>query len=69
MFRYYITQTEDAALALRFKDTEGTEEIFRLINDVFDIMNGRCRKDAISRDDWEGKKRRTVQNFIAIMSK
>ncbi|XP_045023251.1 uncharacterized protein LOC123467367, partial [Daphnia magna] len=58
LFRYYRTQTEDPELALRFKDTEGTEELFRLINDVFDIMNGRCRKNAISRDDWEGKKDR-----------
>ncbi|EFX63971.1 hypothetical protein DAPPUDRAFT_118655 [Daphnia pulex] len=58
LLQFYRTQDKDKELAERFRDTEGTEDFFRLINDTFNIMNGRCKKYGISRADWEGKKTR-----------
>nr|CAH0110707.1 unnamed protein product [Daphnia galeata] len=53
LLHFYRTQDKNKELADLFRETEGTEEFFRLINDRFDIMNGRCRKYGISRADWE----------------
>ena len=66
LLQFYRTQDEDKELAVRFRDTEGTEDFFRLINDIFDIMNGRCKKYGISRADWEGKKDVSKQNHFVL---
>nr|CAH0109971.1 unnamed protein product [Daphnia galeata] len=63
LLHFNRTQDKNKELAYLFRETEGTEEFFRLINDTFDIMNGRCRKYGISRADWEGKKNATC-NYL-----
>lgn len=50
-------------IAEMFKDTQWTEEFFLLINDVFDIMNARCPKNAINEENWPGSKKVIILNF------
>lgn len=66
LLQFYRTQDKDKELAERFRDTEGTEDFLRLINDTFDIMNGRCKKYGISRADWEGKKTVSKPNNLVF---
>ncbi len=56
LFQFYRTQDKDKELAERSRDSEETEDFFRLINDTFDIINRRCKKYGITRENWEGQK-------------
>ncbi|KAK4028692.1 hypothetical protein OUZ56_021696 [Daphnia magna] len=37
--------------------SEGTERLTKLMNDVFDVLNGRCSSQGITKDNWEAKKK------------
>jgi len=39
-----------------FKDTKITEEMIRLFNTSFDILNGRHYGESITKENWEIKK-------------
>ncbi|KZS03289.1 Uncharacterized protein APZ42_034026 [Daphnia magna] len=39
------------------KWSEGTERLTKLMNDVFDVLNGRCSSQGITKDNWEAKKK------------
>lgn len=46
------------------RNTGGTERMVRLLNESFDIMNGRYRQDEIH-ENWEEKKK--VYSFQIIV--
>ncbi|KZS06447.1 Uncharacterized protein APZ42_030095 [Daphnia magna] len=50
-FEYY---REDLGLE-EFKNTEPTEAVMRLLNNAFDVMNGRHIQESIGKENWESK--------------
>ncbi|KAK4006226.1 hypothetical protein OUZ56_011382 [Daphnia magna] len=50
-FEYY---REDLGLE-EFKNTEPTEAMVRLLNNAFDVMNGRHIQESICKENWESK--------------
>ena len=53
-------------IACLFKGSEITERSTKLINDVFDVMNGRCISQRINVANW-WKKREKLDVFLNIL--
>ena len=53
-------------IACLFKGSEITERFTKLINDVFDVMNGRCIYQRINVANW-WKKRKKLDVFLNIL--
>nr|CAH0105489.1 unnamed protein product [Daphnia galeata] len=53
-------------IAYLFKGSETTERFTKLINDVFDVMNGRCISQGINVGNW-WKKKEKLDVFINIL--
>lgn len=49
-----------------FKGSESTEKFTKLMNDVLDIMNGRCVKQGINIYNW-CKKKEKLDTFLKIL--
>lgn len=49
-----------------FKGSESTEKFTKLMNDVFDIMNGRCVKQGINISNW-CKKKEKLDIYLKIL--
>jgi hypothetical protein len=56
----------DKKFAYLFKGSETTERFTKLINDVFDVMNGRCIKQGINVTNW-WKKKKILYIFLDIL--
>ena len=63
-FSYYYQQSVTKFNRAIFIDieSESTEKFIRLLNSAFDVMNGRCWKDAIHPGTWK-KQRKVGKNF------
>jgi len=62
-FRRYRKHKKFAYL---FKGSETTEKFTKLMNDVFDIMNGRFVAEGINLTNW-WKKKRTLDAFLTVL--
>ncbi|KZR97652.1 Uncharacterized protein APZ42_007352, partial [Daphnia magna] len=49
-----------------FKDTKPTIKMVRMLNNAFDVMNGRCRSESINKSNWPGKKKILEETLDAI---
>ncbi|XP_046657603.1 uncharacterized protein LOC124350817 [Daphnia pulicaria] len=52
-FEYYA---DDLKLDT-FKDTKPTVKMVRQLNNSFDVLNGRCRNESITKLNWQAKKK------------
>ena len=56
--RFFRTsKSVDQETREKFADSEPVEIMFQQLNDCFDIMNGRCPRDGIKAENWQGKKK------------
>lgn len=56
----------DKKFSYLFKDSETTERFTKLINDVFDVMNGRFIAQGINVNNW-WKKKKKLDTFLDIL--
>ena len=49
-----------------FKGSENTERFTKLMNDVFDVMNGRFIKNGITVINWH-KKKKLLDSFLSVL--
>jgi hypothetical protein len=56
----------DKKFSYLFKDSETTERFTKLINDVFDVMNGRFIAQGINVTNW-WKKKKKLDTFLDIL--
>lgn len=63
-FQFY--RIKNPATADAFKFTEATEDLCLLLNDAFDVMNGRRWKERIHHGNWEEKKKHLTDLIDAI---
>lgn len=55
-FIHIYNLNDSYLLNQHFSGSETTEKFVELVNDVFDVLNGRCVSQAITRENWERKK-------------
>lgn len=51
---------EDEELSAKFSSTEPLENLIRLLDEFFDVMNARCPIDGITEKNWNGECGRAV---------
>jgi hypothetical protein len=47
--------SSDKDIASKFKDCEPLENVIRLLNNSFDVMNSRRPSDGITRENWNDR--------------
>ena len=62
-FRRYRKHKEHGHL---FKNSETTERLTKVVNDVFDVLNGRFILKGINERNW-GKKKAQLDAFLKIL--